>query len=109
MNYLKNITEGSPFCLKQMIDVIPHQVVSMSLSKSENIFVTLFAYAKGESVSNEAYEGDVIYTCVEGCVHIIMEDKVVVLHENENVAIASGTLHAVEGEEDYKVLQLIIK
>lgn len=108
MNYLKNLQEEKNFCLKQLIDVVPHQVVSMSLSKSEHVFVTLFAYAQGESVSNEAYDGDAIYTCVEGRVHIITEDNDILLKENENVAIASGTLHAVEGEGDFKVLQIII-
>ena len=109
MKYLKNILEEKSFCLKQLIDVMPHQVVSMSLSKSEHVFVTLFAYSSGESVSNEAYDGDVVYTCIEGCVHIVTEKEKIILQENENVAIAAGTLHAVEGEGDFKVLQIIVK
>ena len=55
MNIFRNLPVDSAESLKAMIEVKPHRVISMALTKSDNVQMTLFAFDKGEDVSEESY------------------------------------------------------
>lgn len=52
----------APESLLNRIQIQPGQVVSMALSKRNHCLMTLLAFADGESVSEEQYFGDTLYS-----------------------------------------------
>lgn len=108
MNLLRNLPYNEGKSLAEMIEILPHQVVSMALSKSEKIHMTLFAFAKGENISEESYLGDTVYLAVEGEVWIITDHQKIVLHPGEVVEIPSGILHAINSTDEFKMLQITV-
>ena len=107
MKQLRNLPE-QPQAWKSLIDVRPGSVVSMALSRVENVQMTLLAFAAGESVSEESYFGDTMYTVLEGEMPLMMNGETAVVHAGECVAIPAGTLHAIGGAGAFKLLQLTV-
>ena len=70
--------------------------------------LTLFAFDKGEDVSEESYFGDTLYMCVEGVVIIKLQEKTIRLREGEVFMVKSEKLHAVSGEAAFKMLQITL-
>ena len=108
MNTLRNMPIDHAERMAGMIEVRPHQVVSMGLAKSEHVQMTLFAFAKGESVSEEAYFGDTLYYNLEGTIWIDMDGKSIELVPGEVLRVPEGVLHAVRGKDDFKMLQITV-
>ena len=109
MNLLRNLPVENPQALKEMIKVQPGRVVSMSLSKSDNCLMTLFAFADGESVSEEQYFGDTFYYVLEGLMPILIDGREIRIREGECFMIPAGTLHAIGGTEPFKLLQITVQ
>ena len=109
MNTLRNLPVDDARQLADLIQVRPRQVVSMALSKSEFVQMTLFAFDKGESVSEEAYFGDTLYYSVEGVLQIVLSgNDIKELSPGKLIMIPAGTLHAVQGKDEFKMLQITI-
>lgn len=108
MNTLRNLPLDHAENLAGMIQIRPHQVVSMGLAKSDHVQMTLFAFAKDESVSEEAYFGDTLYYNLDGIIWIDMESKSVKLMPGDILRVPGGVLHAVRGEDDFKMLQITV-
>ena len=71
--------------------------------------MTLLAFAAGESVSEEAYEADMMYLVVEGSAVVSLPEREVALGSGEVLAVDPGVLHAVRGAsaaEGFKILQI---
>lgn len=108
MNILRNLPVETPQSLKDMISIKPHRVVSMALTSSDNVHMTLFAFDKGEDVSEESYFGDTLYMSLEGVVIIKIQEKEVRLKEGEVFMVPAKTLHAVSGADGFKMLQITL-
>ncbi len=108
MSILRNLAVDNAVQLADSIQVKPHQVVSMSLSRSEHVQMTLFAFAKGEEVSEESYFGDTVYIGVEGEVRIQTDYREVKLQQGAATMVPSGVLHAVRGKDEFKMLQITV-
>ena len=70
--------------------------------------MTLLAFAEGESVSEEAYPADVLYVALEGRPAIVLPSERVEIAPGQAVAAPADTLHAVEGEGPFKILQIAV-
>lgn len=106
---LKNLPTEEPAALASLIDAAPGTVASMALSRlGDACSLTLLAFSAGESVSEEAYEGDTLYYLVEGEADIRLPGRVARLRAGEVLAVGAGTLHAVEPRGAVKLLQLTL-
>lgn len=108
MNKLRNLPIENAKQLADLIQVRPHQVISMALSRSDYMQMTLFAFAEGESASEEAYFGDTLYYSVEGVIQIILKEERKELLPGQLIMIPSGVLHAVQGIGQFKMLQITV-
>lgn len=70
--------------------------------------MTLLAFDGSESVSEEAYLGDTLYLVVSGTMRVVVDGRSLEVSEGEVLMVPSGTLHAVEGVSDFKVLQVTV-
>lgn len=107
---LRNLPTEEARPLASLIECRPGQVSSMGLTQlGGGASVTLMAFAAGESVSNEAYEGDTLYYLVEGSAAIVFPDgRRALLRAGDALMVPSGQLHAVESVEAFKVMQVTV-
>ena len=106
---LKNLPTATPEPLVGLLTNRPGQVSSMALAQLDDaVAITLMAFAEGESVSEEAYEGDTLYYVLEGAADVVFSDRRKCLVAGTVFMVPKGQLHAVEAAEAFKMLQICV-
>lgn len=105
---MKNIAKGEALILKEQVDYQPGQVVSKTLAQNDAVSVTLFSFDKGEEISTHQSEGDAFVTCLDGVGRITIDGKDSILQEGESIVMPAGHSHAVFGEEQFKMLLVVV-
>ena len=108
MNGFKNIEKAAVLSLREQVAIQEGQVVSRTLAQNDAVSVTLFAFDKGEEISSHRSGGDAMVTCLEGVGRITVDDTVYTLREGDSIVMPAGHPHAVFGEEQFKMLRVVV-
>ena len=98
MSGMKNITKAEVLALRDQVAYQQGQVVSRTLAQNEHVSVTLFAFDKGEEIS----------TCLDGVGRITIDGAAHVLREGESIVMPARHPHAVYGQEQFKMLLVVV-
>ncbi len=105
---MKNISQSEVLTLKEQISYQEGQVVSKTLAQNDALSITLFSFAKGEEISTHKSGGDAFVTCLDGVGKITIDGVEYFLHEGESIVMPAGHPHAVYGEEQFKMLLVVV-
>lgn len=70
--------------------------------------VTLFSFDKGEEISTHESGGDAMVTCLDGVGRITIVGVEHILHEGESIVMPARHPHAVYGQEQFKMLLVVV-
>lgn len=105
---MKNIKKAEVLTLKEQINYQEGQVVSKTLAQNGAVSVTLFSFDKGEEISTHESSGDAFVTCLDGIGKITIDGQEYLLHEGESIVMPAKHPHAVFGEEQFKMLLVVV-
>lgn len=105
---LKNIDKAQVLVLKEQVAYQQGQVVSKTLAQNQALSITLFSFDKGEEISAHKSKGDAFVTCLDGKGKITIDDKEYFLTEGQSIVMPAGHPHAVYGEEQFKMLLVVV-
>ena len=105
---IKNISKAEVVTLREQVARQPGQVVSRTLAQNDAVSITLFAFDKGEEISSHRSGGDAFVTCLEGVGRITVDGQQYILHEGESIVMPAGHPHAVFGQEQFKMLLVVV-
>ena len=108
MSAIKNIDKATVLTLKNEVSYQPGQVVSKTLAQNSAVSVTLFAFDKGEEISTHESGGDAFVTGLDGVGKITIDGVDYTLHEGESIVMPARHPHAVFGQEQFKMLLVVI-
>ena len=108
MTGIKNMTKAEVVVLKEQVAYQEGQVVSKTLAQNEHVSVTLFAFDKDEEISTHESGGDAFVTCLDGVGKITIDGKEYALKEGESIVMPAKHPHAVYGQEQFKMLLVVI-
>lgn len=108
MSGIKNIDKSTVLTLKEQVAYQPGQVVSRTLAQNSALSVTLFAFDKGEEISTHESGGDAMVTCLDGVGRITIDGVEHILHEGESIVMPARHPHAVYGQEQFKMLLVVV-
>ena len=108
MEKMKNISEKEVLTLREQVAYQPGQVVSRTLAQNSAVSVTLFSFDKGEEISTHASGGDAFVTCLDGVGRITIDGEEFFLHQGESIVMPAGHPHAVYGQEQFKMLLVVV-
>ena len=108
MTGIKNMEQAAVLTLKEQVAYQPGQVVSKTLAQNDALSVTLFAFDKGEEISTHESGGDAFVTCLDGVGRITIDGVRYELHEGEPIAMPARHPHAVFGQEQFKMLLVVV-
>ena len=108
MSFIKNIDKSQVLTLKDEVSYQKGQVVSKTLAQNDALSVTLFAFDKDEEISTHESGGDAFVTCLDGVGRITIDGKDSILQEGESIVMPAGHPHAVFGEEQFKMLLVVV-
>ncbi len=96
----------------KMVDLVDYQdgsVVSRTIIKKKTGTVTLFAFAKGEELSEHTAAYDALIHILEGEAEIAVSGTTFRLHLGEMVVLPANAPHAVSAVEPFKMILTMIK
>ena len=108
MDGMKNISKAEVLTLRGQVSYQSGQVVSRTLAQNEHVSVTLFSFDKGEEISTHESGGDAMVTCLDGVGKITVDGVEHILHEGESIVMPARHPHAVYGQEQFKMLLVVV-
>lgn len=108
MGGMKNISKAEVLTLRDQVAYQSGQVVSRTLAQNQHVSVTLFSFDKGEEISTHESGGDAMVTCLDGVGRITIDGEEHILHEGESIVMPARHPHAVYGQEQFKMLLVVI-
>jgi len=101
--------KAQPVAIKDAIEYASDSVVSKMLIKKETGNLTLFAFDKGQSLSEHTAPFDAAVHVLDGTAEIIIGGKSFMLSEGEFIIMPADIPHAVKAAEKFKMLLTMIK
>lgn len=108
MDSMKNISKAEVLTLRDQVAYQSGQVASRTLAQNEHVSVTLFSFDKGEEISTHESGGDAMVTCLDGMGRITIDGVEHILHEGESIVMPARHPHAVYGQEQFKMLLVVV-
>ena len=108
MDGMKNISKAEVLTLRDQVAYQSGQVVSRTLAQNEHVSVTLFSFDKGEEISTHESGGDAMVTCLDGMGRITIDGVEHILHEGKSIVMPAHHPHAVYGQEQFKMLLVVV-
>lgn len=108
MSLIKNIAKSEVLTLKEEVACQKGQVVSKTLAQNEALSITLFAFDKDEEISTHESGGDAFVTCLDGVGRITIDGQAYELREGESIVMPAKHPHAVYGQEQFKMLLVVV-
>ena len=108
MTRIKNINKAEVMALKEQVAYQEGQVVSKTLAQNEHVSVTLFSFDKGEEISTHESGGDAFVTCLDGVGKVTIDGEEYILKEGDSIVMPAKHPHAVYGQEQFKMLLVVI-
>ena len=108
MSAIKNMEKSKVLTLKDEVAYQPGQVVSKTLAQNDALSVTLFAFDKNEEISTHESGGDAFVTCLDGVGRVTIDGVEHVLHEGKSIVMPARHPHAVFGQEQFKMLLVVV-
>lgn len=96
----------------KIVDLIEYQkgaVVSREIIRKETGTVTIFAFDKGEGLSEHTAPFDAMVQVVDGKAEIIIDGKSNILDAGEMIIMPANIPHALNALERYKMVLTMIR
>jgi quercetin dioxygenase-like cupin family protein len=100
---------NSPNELNKLIDYQTASVVSKTIVKQPTGTVTLFAFDKGEGLSEHIAPFDALVYLVEGEAEITISGKANIVKNGEMILMPANQRHALKANSRFKMLLVMIK
>lgn len=95
--------------LSAALDYEARSVVSRVLLKNAGGGITLFAFDKGESLSEHKTPFDAFVTVVEGTTLIGIDDREHTLSAGDSIVLPANIPHSVDAVTKFKMLLIMLK
>lgn len=105
----KTFQTAEKFNMTEKIQYAEGSVVSKIIIRNERGNVTLFAFDKGEFLSEHTAPFDAIVQIIDGVGEVIIDGQSFVLAVGESIIMPANIRHAVVAKEKFKMLLTMIK
>ena|SRR5665647_1220701 len=97
------------FNYKESIEYSEGAIVSKTVLKKETGNISLFAFAKGEALSEHTAPFDALIQVVDGKGEIVIGGESHILESDQSIIIPANISHAVKAVEKFKMVLTMIK
>ena len=105
----KEFEKSKIFNYKESIEYSEGAIVSKTVLKKETGNISLFAFAKGEALSEHTAPFDAMIQVVDGKGEIIIGGKSFILETGQTIIMPANITHAVIAVEKFKMVLTMIK
>ncbi|MFW5706551.1 MAG: cupin domain-containing protein [Bacteroidota bacterium] len=106
---MSNFNHSTVINFRKDISYSENSVVSKRVLEKSTGNISLFAFDKGQRLSEHSAPFDAMVQCVEGKVEITIDKKPYVLEEGQTIIMPANIPHALLAVEKFKMLLTMIK
>jgi len=103
------INKGEKFAMMEAVEYSSQAVVSKTILKKETGNVTLFAFEKGEGLSEHIAPFDAMVFVLDGQVEIRIDGQPHQLQTGEAIIMPANIPHALKALERFKMMLIMVK
>jgi quercetin dioxygenase-like cupin family protein len=100
---------GTPTRLAELVEYAPGAVVSRTLAKSEAGTLTVFAFDRGEALSEHTTPFDAYVQVLDGRAELVIGGESVLAQAGETVVMPADVPHAVKAIQRFKMLLIMLR
>jgi len=101
--------KGEKFSFQDSITYADKAVVSKHILKKDTGNISLFAFDKGEGLSEHTTPFDALVNIVDGEADIIIDGKSNILTKGETIIMPANVPHALKAVEKFKMVLTMIR
>jgi quercetin dioxygenase-like cupin family protein len=101
--------DAGPLELRDLVSADEGAVSSHVFLRNGGGTVTVFAFGRGEGLSEHATPHDALVQCLEGEVQMVMRGERHTLDPGQMLYIPPNVVHTLEGGEPFKMVLTILK
>ncbi len=101
--------KAKPFNINNLIDYQENSVVSREIIKKETGTVTIFAFDKGEGLSEHTAPFDAMVQIIDGTAEIIISGNKNIVQKGEIIIMPGNVPHALKAIEKFKMVLIMIR
>jgi quercetin dioxygenase-like cupin family protein len=105
----KEFDKATVFQFDELVQYSVDAIISRTILNKQTGTVTLFAFDKGQSLSEHTAPFDALVQVVDGAGIIIIDGKEFKLKDNESVIMPANIPHAVMAVERFKMVLTMIR
>ena len=105
----KAIEKGEKFVAAESVTFSTQAVISRQVLKNDKGNITLFAFDKGEGLSEHTAPFDAMVLLLDGKAEITIRGKSNVLQTGETIIMPANVPHALKAIERFKMMLVMIK
>lgn len=106
----KNVLEHSTIVrMDKWVEYIPGGIVSKQVIKQDKGNITLFAFDKGEGLSEHTAPFDALVQVLEGRVELSIAGVKYLLEKGDSIIMPAGIPHALKAIDRFKMLLTMIR
>ena len=109
MNAEKGIQKGRPFMLVDNVEYATGSVVSKTLLQKDTGNITLFAFDKGQGLSEHTSPFDAVVYILDGSAQITIGGTPHAVQAGEMLVMPANVSHGLQAEERFKMLLIMIR
>lgn len=95
--------------LAELLGYVPGSVISRTLAKSSAGTLTLFAFDRGQGLSEHTAPFDAFVQVLDGVVALTIGGKTVAAKTGDTVRMPAHVPHAVHATEPFKMLLILLR
>ncbi|MCE2733117.1 MAG: cupin domain-containing protein [Cyclobacteriaceae bacterium] len=105
----KELEKEKAHIIVEIIEYVPHAVVSRTIIKKTTGNVTATSMASGEELSDKAIPFDTYVQIIDGNANLIIHDKLIMLKLGQGIIIPAHAKHSFTAKEQFKMITTVIK
>jgi quercetin dioxygenase-like cupin family protein len=106
---MSEIIKAEKFALSGAVEYSDASVVSKTVVKKDTGNVSLFAFDKGQGLSEHSAPFDAMVNVIDGTADIIIDKKSNILSAGDSIIMPANIPHAVKAVEKFKMMLVMIK
>lgn len=109
MTEAKELEKAKTHIIIEIIDYVPHAVLSRTIIKKTTGNVTVSSFAAGEELAEKTAPFDNYIQIIDGSAEITIDDKPYKLRLGMGIIIPAHAKHAFNAEKRFKMISTVIK
>jgi quercetin dioxygenase-like cupin family protein len=98
-----------PHIIIEIIQYVPHAVLSKTIIKKTTGNVTVFSFDAGEEIAEKISPFDTFIQVIDGTANILIKDVKYKLELGEGIIIPAHAKHNFNADKQFKMISTIIK